>query len=553
MSLILVLDDAERPDAVVLQEVDADGHLGARSLVPATDLPAAVAAREGEHPRWVWDDTGHRYPPLLAAGVRVERCHDLRLCHTILRRSVLSAGSELALAPPGPWDTPRAQEPLSVEASLFDDLTPEPAADADPLAELQLQLAAVAGADEPGRLRLLLAAESSGALVAAEMQHDGMPWSTRAHDALLTELLGPRPPAGGRPSRLDALAQEVRAALDQPTLNLDSQQELLRGLRAAGVEVGSTRTYELQQVEHPVTAPLLAYKKLARLLSANGWAWMDTWVHDGRFRPDYVVGGVVTGRWATSGGGALQLPAAIRGAVRADPGWRLVVADARQLEPRVLAAMSGDAAMAAAGRQTDLYQGVVDAGIVETREQAKYAMLGAIYGATTGASAVLMPQLTRAYPRAVGLVEAAARAGERGEVVSTWLGRSSPPPSLAWQEQLLAASSEGAAPEDARAARQRRRDWGRFTRNFVVQGTAAEWALCWMAALRRRLCAIEGRPHLVFFLHDEVMVHTPAEVADAVAAAVLEAAVEAGRLLFGDSPVDFALQVTVAESYDQAK
>ena len=57
--------------------------------------------------------------------------------------------------------------------------------------------------------------------------------------------------------------------------------------------------------------------------------------------------------------------------MRADPGWKLVVADASQLEPRVLAAMSGDGAMAAAGRQADLYQGIVDAGVVETRDEAK--------------------------------------------------------------------------------------------------------------------------------------------------------------------------------------
>ncbi|WP_250448562.1 bifunctional 3'-5' exonuclease/DNA polymerase, partial [Actinotalea sp. C106] len=288
----------------------------------------------------------------------------------------------------------------------------------DPLAELGLQLAAVAGSSAPGRLRLLLAAESTGALIAAEMRHDGMPWSTDVHDELLTRLLGVRPRHGGRPPRLEALAEEVRAALDQPTLNLDSQPDLLRGLRSAGLDVTSTRTHEIRALVHPAVGPLLKYKKLARLLSANGWTWMEAWVHDGRYRPDYVPGGVVTGRWATSGGGALQLPASIRAAVRADPGWTLVVADAAQLEPRVLAAMSGDRAMAAAGRQADLYQGVVDAGIVQTREQAKYAMLGAIYGATTGPSAVLMPQLARAYPRAVELVEAAARDGERGDVVS---------------------------------------------------------------------------------------------------------------------------------------
>jgi DNA polymerase-1 len=551
-----MLDDAERPEVVVLQETADDGRLLSRAEVALGDLPTVVADREPAHPRWVWDDTSRRYPPLLAAGVRVERCHDLRLCHAILRRSARCAGSALAVAPSGPWDGPRPGAPQPVAVGLFDDPRAAPDDGAERLdvaAELQRQLAAVAGSSEPRRLRLLLAAESSGALIAAEMRHDGMPWSTDVHDELLTRLLGERPRGGGRPSKLEALADEVRAALGQPSLNLDSQPDLLRGLRSAGLDVATTRTWEIRAIEHPVTVPLLEYKRLSRLLSANGWSWMETWVHDGRFRPDYVPGGVVSGRWATSGGGALQLPASIRAAVRADPGWQLVVADAAQLEPRVLAAMSRDAAMAAAGRQADLYQGVVDAGIVETRKQAKYAMLGAIYGATTGASAMLMPRLTRAYPQAVGMVEAAARAGERGEVVTTWLGRSSPVPDPAWQAEHRAASAEGAGSEDVRAARRRSRDWGRFTRNFIVQGTAAEWALCWMAALRRRLLAIEGRPHLVFFLHDEVMVHAPSAVADEVAAAVREAATEAGKLLFGDSPVDFTLDVSVVDSYDQAK
>ena len=554
MSFVLVTGGPEGAGA--LQDVADDGQPLARVEVAAGGLVAAVVGREASHPRWAWDDTARWYPSLLAAEVRVERCHDLRLCHAILRGSARCTDSALALAPRGPWDGPRPGAPRPVEVSLFDDPRDRPAGGdhgPDELAELQAQLAAVAGSLEPGRLRLLLTAESTGALIAAEMRHDGMPWSVDVHDELLTSALGERPRGGGRPSRLEALADEVRRALGQPALNLDSQPDLLRALRSAGLDVTSTRTGEIRTLDHPVTAPLLAYKKLARLLSANGWAWMEAWVHDGRFRPDYVPGGVVTGRWATSGGGALQLPASIRGAVRADPGWRLVVADAAQLEPRVLAAMSGDGAMAAAGRQADLYQGVVDAGIVETRQEAKYAMLGAIYGATTGASAVLMPRLTRAYPRAVGMVEAAARAGERGDVVSTWLGRSSPQPDEAWKAELRAASGEGAAADDVRAVRRRGRDWGRFTRNFIVQGTAAEWALCWMAALRRRLLAVDGRPHLVFFLHDEVMVHSPAAVADEVAAAVRDAAAEAGRLLFGDSPVDFALDVSVVDSYDQAK
>lgn len=561
MPFVLVAVDPDRPGGAVLREVrDVDaalaGEAGPPERVAGEDLPAAVAAREADRPRWVWDDTEHWYPDLLAAGVRVERAHDLRLSHVILRRSTRCAGTAVARAPEGPWDraAPAAGPHEPDDATLFDDLAAVvPDAAPDVPAELRRQLAALEEAGDDGRLRLLLAAESVGALVAAEMRHDGLPWRSDVHDALLTELLGPRPQHdGARPERLAGLAERVAAALDRPGLNPDSQPELLRALRAAGLDVSSTRTWEIRALDHPVREPLLEYKKLARLLSANGWAWMDRWVRDGRFRPDYVPGGVVTGRWASSGGGALQLPTGIRAAVRSDPGWLLVVADAAQLEPRVLAAMSADGAMAAAGRHADLYAGVVAAGIVEDRKQAKYAMLGAIYGATTGASAVLMPQLARAYPRAVALVEEAARAGERGEQVTTWLGRSSPRPGAAWLAARQAASAEGAAPEDARDARRRARDWGRFTRNFVVQGTAAEWALCWMAVLRRRLLAVPGRPHLVFFLHDELMVHAPVDVADQVAQAVRESAVEAGRLLFGDTPVDFALDVSVVDTYADA-
>jgi DNA polymerase-1 len=260
----------------------------------------------------------------------------------------------------------------------------------------------------------------------------------------------------------------------------------------------------------------------------------------------------VTGRWATSGGGALQLPRQVRGAVVADPGWKLVVADASQLEPRILAAMSGDRGMVQAGAEGDLYAGIVASGAVETREQAKVAMLGAMYGATTGESGRLMPRLARAYPQAIAMVEEAARAGERGEVVTTRLGRSSP-------RGAAVAYDEVTSESDASRSRGRARAWGRFTRNFIVQGSAAEWALCWMASIRRRLrdlapgVWLTDAPHLVFFLHDEVVVHCPAELADLVARELAAAANEAGQLLFGAIPAKFPITVAIVDNYGQAK
>ncbi|TFC22780.1 bifunctional 3'-5' exonuclease/DNA polymerase [Cryobacterium glucosi] len=573
--------------------------LGAARPVSADDFPGYVLQEEPGSPRWVWEDTASIYPVLLEAGVRVERAHDLRLCHAILRHSVLTAASDLATAAPSRWDAALAivAETRDPGATLFEllgeDIDPAGEADAgftDAGAEFRRQLTAVAESEEPGRLRLLLAAESAGALIAAEMRFAGLPWRTDVHDELLTRVLGPRVGPGIRPALLEKLVGRIRLALGDPLVNPDSPPELTRALRRAGLAVTSTRAWELKELDHPVIEPLLEYKKLARLLSANGWYWMDTWIVDGRFHPEYLPGGVVTGRWATRGGGALQLPKQVRGAVVADSGWKLVVADAAQLEPRILAALSSDTAMADAGRGTDLYAGIVASGVVETRAHAKVAMLGAMYGATTGESGRLLPRLARAYPRALALTETAARAGERGDQVTTRLGRSSPPPGEEWYAAQSLASSEGAGDADERRARTQARDWGRFTRNFVVQGSAAEWALCWMAEIRRELRKLasdvgadagsgleprspsrapsgsssgsrSGRggvvfadiPHLVFFLHDEVIVHTPEHLAARVATIVEDAAATAGRHLFGTFPVDFLLTVATVDNYGDAK
>lgn len=574
-------------ERIRVQELDSAGAAtGLDRRLTTPEFLALVRERERDVIRWVWADTARIYPVVLRGNARVARCHDLRLCHVILRNSALTGGSVLANAPASRWDAPAAAaaEPAAAGATLFEmdlgaaeyDVAGQDRAGSlpdDALAEFQAQLTAIRTCADPGRLRLLLAAESVGALIAAEMQFAGLPWRSAIHDSLLTAELGPRVAPGVRPARLEELAARIRAELGDQAVNPDSPPELLKALNRAGLGVASTRAWELEKLDHPVIEPLLRYKKLSRLLAANGWYWMESWIIDDRFHPEYLPGGVVTGRWATRGGGALQLPRQIRGAVVADPGWRFVVADAAQLEPRILAALSTDTAMAAAGRGTDLYAGIVASGVVESRAHAKVAMLGAMYGATSGESGRLLPRLARAYPRALALTETAARAGERGDVVSTRLGRSSPRPGPGWQDDQARASEAGATAADERRAKSQARDWGRFTRNFIVQGSAAEWALCWMAEIRKGLTALsapvpatgaavqglttrgefEVAPHLVFFLHDEVIVHTPAALAEDVARIVTEAAGVAGRLLFGDFPVDFPLTCVVVDSYADAK
>ncbi|TGJ97298.1 hypothetical protein DLJ96_04690, partial [Actinotalea fermentans ATCC 43279 = JCM 9966 = DSM 3133] len=175
--------------------------------VPPTPSPAVAATTTGapqaETPttRWVWDDTNLWYPAALAAGLRVERAHDLRLTRAILRRSVLTTGTPLTQGPRDAWDdmhpVPTAPVPgVERPDALFDLGDRRAVTPPDPVGELRRQLEAVATSSGPGRLRLLIAAESAGALVAAEMSHAGLPWREDLHDAMLTGILGARPPLG---------------------------------------------------------------------------------------------------------------------------------------------------------------------------------------------------------------------------------------------------------------------------------------------------------------------------------------------------------------------
>ncbi|MFD7243786.1 bifunctional 3'-5' exonuclease/DNA polymerase [Streptomyces massasporeus] len=543
--------------------------LPAGPVLREADPAEAVRSRPGVM-RWVWRSTAEIYPRLLATGVRAERCYDIEAAETLLLghegrygepRSAAAALARLRGGPVPPDPPQRSAEPGS-QSSLFEPQgvhLPLP----DLLAVYAEQQRRHASAEHPDRMRLLTAAESAGMLVAAELNRTGLPWSTEVHRALLQDLLGERYAGGGEPRRLAELADEVSAAFGR-RVRPDLPADVVKAFSQAGIKVSSTRRWELESIDHPAVKPLIEYKKLYRIWVAHGWSWLQDWVREGRFRPEFLAGGTVTGRWVTNGGGGLQIPKVIRRAVVADPGWRLVVADADQMEPRVLAAISRDPGlMEVAGRETDLYQSVSDRAFSGDRSQAKLAVLGAVYGQTSGDGLKNLAALRRRFPRAVAYVDDAARAGEEGRLVRTWLGRTCPPAARGTDD----ASEEAGIPtaavapgEDDRPdggqwvpgyASTNARARGRFARNFVVQGSAADWALLLLAALRRT-CA-ELAAELVFFQHDEVIVHCPEEETEAVVAAIREAADLAGRLTFGDTPVRFPFTTAVVECYADAK
>jgi DNA polymerase-1 len=529
------------------------------------DLAAAMAAAERDGaPRWVLPSVEQLYPRVLDVGVTLRRCIDLSLAEGVLlgydgrwgeSRSLGAAWARIAGLPvpqdPAPPSRQAQQSLFGAESTAL----PGGAVPIDAAVAVHAdQLRRIVAAPAAESLRLLVAAESACGLVAAEMTRSGMPWRADVHDAILADMLGPRPAAGLPPRRLVELSDRVAVAFGGSRINPDSPADVVQAFTRAGLPITSARSGVLRKLDHPAVAPLLEYKELARLHAANGWSWLDTWVRDGRFRPDWVVGGVVSGRWASRGGGALQIPLALRRAVIADPGHVLVVADAAQLEPRILAALAGDDRMAQAAAATDLYAALAADSFGGDRSRAKVAMLGTLYGATSGDAAPVLGVLRRRFPTAVAYVEAAARDGETGRLVRSRLGRTCPPPSASWRDAQERASLPGAgAPEQSRA-RQTARDRGRFTRNFVVQASAADWTAVMLAALRRRVLdgAAPGA-EIVFFQHDEVVLHCPTEVGSDAAQAVTEASEEATRLLFGSTPVRFPFEGKVVTSYADAK
>ncbi|MFE2041589.1 bifunctional 3'-5' exonuclease/DNA polymerase [Streptomyces sp. NPDC059477] len=545
------------------------------------DAVEAVRARP-EVVRWVWRSTAELYPRLLAAGVRVERCYDIEAAETLLLghegrygepRSAAAALARLHRGPVPPDPPVRPAEPGS-QSPLFEPQTARVPL-ADLLAVYAEQQRRHERAEHPDRMRLLTAAESAGMLVAAEMNRSGLPWRPDVHREVLHELLGERYAGGGEPRRLAELADEVSAAFGR-RVRPDLPAEVIKAFARAGIKITSTRRWEIESIDHPAVKPLVEYKKLYRLWVAHGWSWLQDWVREGRFRPEFLAGGTVTGRWATNGGGGLQIPKVIRRAVVADPGWRLVVADADQMEPRVLAAISRDPGlMEVAARPTDLYQSVSERAFSGDRDEAKIAVLGAIYGQTSGDGLKNLAALRRRFPRAVAYVDDAARAGEEGRLVRTWLGRTCPPVAGTSPDDI---GDEAGIPQDDEEDGGERnggggggrgngggggQDWvpgyasrnsrarGRFTRNFVVQGSGADWTLLLLAALRRACSGLAAE--LVFFQHDEVIVHCPAEETGRVVQAIHESSELAARLTFGGTPVRFPFSTAVVECYAEAK
>ena len=240
----------------------------------------------------------------------------------------------------------------------------------------------------------------------------------------------------------------------------------------------------------------------------------------------------------TASAGLHNMPAHLRSAVVAEAGHVFVRADLGQIEPRILAAVSGDSALAEATAEDDMYLPVAEQLGVD-RATAKVAVLGAMYGQTTGHGAAALRGLELAYPVAMRYLTEADLAGQVGRDIRTYGGR------------LIRMGSSSGGDLDDRDSRSRAAARGRYGRNAMVQGAAAEFFKVWAVMVRSQAASFGAR--VVLCLHDELLVHAPAEHGSAVADLVVECLADAARHWAPNDSVRFVADVSTIERWSDSK
>ena len=92
---------------------------------------------------------------------------------------------------------------------------------------------------------------------------------------------------------------------------------------------------------------------------------------------------------------------------------------------------------------------------------------------------------------------------------------------------------------------------GRYARNALIQGAAAEFFKVWAITVRRRGRELDAQ--VVLCLHDELLVHVPADAAPAAAEMVEDSLQEAAFYWSPRRDVRFVADISVVQRWSEAK
>ena len=284
-------------------------------------------------------------------------------------------------------------------------------------------------------------------------------------------------------------------------------------------------TLESLRDAHPVIPCILEYRQVSKLRSTYIDALLRKIGSDGRIHTFFDQTGTATGRISSAEPNLQNIPVRtelgreIRRAFVASPGCVLVDADYSQIELRILAHFSGDAAMIDAFRRgQDIHArtaaevaGVPLEDVTPTmRAHAKAVNFGLVYGISdfglarnTGMSrkeaAAFIEKYFATYPGVRGFMDRAVKEGYETGMARTIFGR---------VRRL----------DELKSGNVNIRKFGeRAAMNTPVQGTAADIIKLAMVRVHDALCQGGFRARLILQVHDELLIEAPQDEAGRVA------------------------------------
>lgn len=334
------------------------------------------------------------------------------------------------------------------------------------------------------------------------------------------------------------------------SINLDSPVQVKEALARLDIKVESTSEWHLHKLAktHPVIALLLDYRGLSKSLSSYGLSLLE---HlnpvTGRLHPNFRQIGSPTGRMGCTSPSLHQIPHEnhYRECFRAPAGRKLVVADFSQIEMRILAEFSDDAALLEAFYSgADLHRitasnmlGVpLEEVTADQRSQAKSLNYGIVYG--MGAEGLanriscsvteaedLIRKYFAAYPGVARWLQNAADSAVRDRRSRSASGR-------LWIFNLDPTN------------RQQLGALKRVGKNAPIQGTGSDLFKRAVKLVDDKLQGYDAQ--IVHCIHDEIVVECAADVADKIAQLVSVTMIKAGKEFLPRVPVEADAKITDA-------
>ena len=352
----------------------------------------------------------------------------------------------------------------------------------------------------------------------------------------------------------DVLDEQL-GMFERAAINLQSPVQLKAAFDKLGIDAENTDERTLEKIKHPAAQELLKHRKVQKVINAYGQTIIDK-IHPftGRIHADFKQLGTETGRFSCKQPNLQQMPKEFRECFVADEGFTFVGADYSQIELRILADLSGDAALSAAFRSgADVHVATAASMFnvpfadvtAEQRFAAKTLNFGIMYGmgidklkdslnvenVKSGKPLLNIRQVQaihyrykQTYKKATGWLENAGRKAIREGVSETMYGRkrfyNRPTSTLdrkSYDRQISGIERQGA--------------------NSPIQGTCADITKLAMLDLYQNLTEYGYKGTIVLQVHDELVVLAHKTQSEAIKLLVEDSMMNAASSILKNVPV----------------